>query len=199
MTPCFWCKSYTSRPLGTDAGSLLFFTLMCLCNLAACTQRRGQYTLSTPWNQVSGDPISWTEPGQPRLWAAQEAEGMANVHVTVWLMVTASPYLQACKLQEQQEMAKGIYIATLCLSKGAVLHRLLWTFSLGEDMACAVSAGPPDVLVKLITPPEKEEGYYAFLVSSFSRWPDQGTFFSKGFPDPFSQGSERMGNSNGKM
>lgn len=64
MTPCFWCKSYTSRPLGTDAGSLLFFTLMCLCNLAACTQRRGQYTLSTPWNQVSGDPISWTEPGQ---------------------------------------------------------------------------------------------------------------------------------------
>lgn len=36
-------------------------------------------------------------------------------------------------------------------------------------MACAVSAGPPDVLVKLITPPEKEEGYYIFLVSSFSR------------------------------
>lgn len=146
-----------------------------------------------------GQSLGSARPVQPRLWAAQEAEGMANVHVTVWLMVTASPYLQACKLQEQQEMAKGIYIATLCLSKGAVLHRLLWTFSLGEDMACAVSAGPPDVLVKLITPPEKEEGYYAFLVSSFSRWPDQGTFFSKGFPDPFSQGSERMGNSNGKM
>lgn len=36
-------------------------------------------------------------------------------------------------------------------------------------MASAFSAGPPELLVKLITPPEKEEGHYAFLVSSFSR------------------------------
>lgn len=30
-------------------------------------------------------------------------------------------------------------------------------------MASAFSAGPPEVLVKLITPPEKEEGHYAFF------------------------------------
>lgn len=36
-------------------------------------------------------------------------------------------------------------------------------------MASAFSAGLPEVLVKVINPPEKEEGHYAFLVSSFSR------------------------------
>lgn len=36
-------------------------------------------------------------------------------------------------------------------------------------MASAFSAGPPEMLVKLITPPEKEEEHDAFWVSSFSR------------------------------
>lgn len=34
-------------------------------------------------------------------------------------------------------MARGVYIATVCLSKGAVLHRLLWAFSQEEDMVPA--------------------------------------------------------------
>lgn len=67
--------------------------------------------------------------GPPGLSAAQEREGTANVRVTVQLMVTASPYLRHTSgSAEQQEMARAIYIATLCLSRGAVLHRLLRAF-----------------------------------------------------------------------
>ena len=83
--------------------------------------------------------------GPPRQSAAQEVEGTVNVHVTVWLMVTASPHL-CCTSCRATGNGRGIYIATLCLSKGAALHRFLCAFSPGEDTAFAFSSGPPRCL-----------------------------------------------------
>ena len=138
------------------AGSSALCALTPLCTEAAGTQGEWECTSQTQTDtpsQTSGAPCLWAALSSARLVplgrsAAPEAEGTANVHVTMRLMAAASPHfaVQAAEQQETTTIYIYIYIATLCLSRGAVLHRLLCAFSLGDYLAFAFSSGPPRCL-----------------------------------------------------
>ena len=137
------------------AGSLVLCALTSLCTEAAGTQGEWECTSQTQTDtpgQTSGALCLWAALSSAKLVplgrsAAQEAEGTANVHVTMRLMAAASPHLR-CTSCRATGNDHGIYryIATLCLSRGAVLHRLLRAFSPGDDLAFAFSSGSPRCL-----------------------------------------------------
>lgn len=69
------------------------FSQWCVSAARQPVPRRGQYTLSTPWNQVSGDPTSWTA------WAVRGPSSPGyELHrkQRVWLM-----YMSLCGLWSQ--------------------------------------------------------------------------------------------------
>lgn len=137
------------------AGSSVLCALISLCREAASTQGEWECTSQTQTDtpgQTSGAPCLWAALSSARLVplgrsAVPEVEGTANVHVTMRLMAAASPHLR-CTSCRATGNDHGIYIytATLCLSRGAVLHRLLCAFSLGDELAFAFSSGPPRCL-----------------------------------------------------
>lgn len=183
------------------AGSLVLCALTSLCTKAAGTQGEWECTLQTQTDtpgQTSGALCLWAALSSAKLVplgrsAAQEAEGTANVHVTMRLMAAASPHLR-CTSCRATGNDHGIYIYShIVFIQRCCFAQIITCFFTGRRLGICIFLGVSQVLVKLISPPEKEEGPFASLVSSFSRWTDPCIFFPKGFPDPFSRGLERMG------
>lgn len=153
------------------AGSLVFFTLTTICSETSGNQ--GRWGCSSQTRPPHGCPPHWaalsSAAWSTQAVAAQETEGTANVHVTVWLLVEASPYLLCTSCRATGNGHGCIYSHIVFIQRCCFAEIIMSFFSPGEDPACAFSSGPPEVLVKVIAPPEKEEGHFASLVSSFSR------------------------------
>ena len=169
------------------AGSLVCCALTSLCSEATRSQLRMGVHLTdtdTP-GQTSGAPCLWAALSSARLVplrrsAAPEAEGTANVHVTMRLMAAASPHLRPtnCRATGNDH---GIYIYShTVFIQRCCFAQIIMCFFTGRRLGICVFLGASQVLVKLISPPEKEEGPFASLVSSFFKvnrpvhFPSQG-------------------------
>ena len=162
------------------AGSSALCALTPLCTEAAGTQGEWECTSQTQTDtpsQTSGAPCLWAALSSARLVplgrsAAPEAEGTANVHVTMRLMAAASPHfaVQAAEQQETTTIYIYIYIYShIVFIQRCCFAQIIMCFFTGRLLGICVFLGASQVLVKLISPPEKEEGPFASLVSSFSR------------------------------
>lgn len=158
-------------------GSSVLCALISLCREAASTQGEWECTSQTQTDtpgQTSGAPCLWAALSSARLVplgrsAVPEVEGTANVHVTMRLMAAASPHLR-CTSCRATGNDHGIYIYShIVFIQRCCFAQTIMCFFTGRRVGICVFLGASQVLVKLISPPEKEEGPFASLVSSFSR------------------------------